>query len=250
MTYPNVSGKHAEPSITGPGDFLDNARSAGWDPGPLPVGTVFTFSPVVPARLADDARFVESRQLAPANARYFLTVDEPLVGVSCLVPGAPVMATQALNQIHLGVRRFVAIGAAGAIVESLAPGDVVVLTEAVRDEGVSHHLLPPARYAAADPELTAALAPGARRTKSWTVAIPFVMTARELETFSADGVETVEMEAAALFAVGEARGARTAAAVVISDVTTTAGRVAENWRAVTEPLFGLLDAAIAALRSA
>jgi hypothetical protein len=236
MTYPNVSGKHAEPSITGPGDFLDNARSAGWDPGPLPVGTVFTFSPVVPARLADDARFVESRQLAPANARYFLTVDEPLVGVSCLVPGAPVMATQALNQIHLGVRRFVAIGAAGAIVES----------RGARGGGG----LPPARYAAADPELTAALAPGARRTKSWTVAIPFVMTARELETFSADGVETVEMEAAALFAVGEARGARTAAAVVISDVTTTAGRVAENWRAVTEPLFGLLDAAIAALRSA
>jgi uridine phosphorylase len=81
------------------------------------------------------------------------------------------------------------------------------------------------------------------------VAIPFVMTGRELELYAADGVETVEMEAAALFAVGSARGAQTAAAVVISDVTTAAGRIAEDWRAVTEPLLRLLDDAIAAIRA-
>src|SRR4051812_7520714 len=177
MTYPNVPGKHAQPSVTGPGDFLDAARAAGWDPGPMPVGTVFTFSPIFPARLGDDTRFVERPQLAPANARYFVTIDEPVVGVSCLVPGAPVMATQMLNQIHLGVRRFAIVGTAGAIVDTLAPGVVVVATEAVRDDGVSQHLLAPGRYAVADAELTAALVPEARRCKTWTVAIPFAMTA-------------------------------------------------------------------------
>src|SRR5262249_14420007 len=116
-----VAGKYADAPITGPGDFLDNARAAGWDPGPLPVGTVFTFSPVLTARLADDVRFVENRTPAPANPRYFMTADEPLVGVSCLVPEARVMAQQMLNQIQLGVGRFIGICAAGAIVDTPRP---------------------------------------------------------------------------------------------------------------------------------
>jgi purine-nucleoside phosphorylase len=57
------------------------------------------------------------------------------------------------------------------------------------------------------------------------------------------------MEAAALFAVAAARSAQAAAAVVVADVTTSAGRVAEDWRAVTEPLFRLLDDAIEAIRA-
>jgi uridine phosphorylase len=249
MSYPNVAGKYADAPVSGPGDFLDNARAAGWDPGPLPVGTVFTFSPVLTAQLAEDVRFVENRTLAPANARYFMTVDEPLVGVSCLVPGAPVLATQMLNQIHLGVRRFIGIGTAGAIVDTLAPGDVVVITDAVRDEGVSHHLLPPARYVAADTALTAALVPDAARGKTWTVAIPFVMTSRELEEYADEGVVSVELEAAALFAVAAARRAQAASAVVITDVTTPEGRIAEDWRAAAPRLPELLDAAVAAIRS-
>lgn len=254
-TYPNVRDKYAHPSVTGPGDFLDAARAAGWDPGPLPEGVVFTYSPVITRHLDLSASFEENRSLAPSNARFFVSTDgETRIGVSCLAPGAPAMATQVQNLIHLGVRRFASIGAAGAITETLAPGQVVVLTGAVRDEGVSHHFLPPGRYAEPDATLTARLEAAVagrgqqpHRGRSWTTAVPFRMTAAEIEQYAADGVLTTEMEAAALFAVASALGASAASAVVVTDVTTAAGRIQEDWKAATEPLLVLLDAAVETL---
>jgi uridine phosphorylase len=255
-TYPNVSGKHAQPSITGPGDFLDAAMAAGWDPGPLPAGVVFTYSPVITRHLDQSEQFQEHTALAPSNARFFVTDESgERVGVSCLAPGAPAMATQLQNLIHLGVCRFASVGTAGAITDSLDPGQVVVLSAAVRDEGVSHHFLPPARYADPDPDLTdklrtAITARGLepRTGRSWTTAIPFRMTATEIEEYAADDVLTVEMEGAALFAVAGALGASAASAVVVTDVTTTAGRIREDWKAATEPLLALMDAAVEAVR--
>ena len=45
----------------------------------------------------------------------------------------------------------------------------------------------------------------------------------EVATYRAEGVRTVEMEAAALFAVGEERGVDVASAVVVSDEVTPDG---------------------------
>ena len=61
MSYPNLPDKHRFPSLHRPADFLDAARAAGWDPGPIPRGVVFTFSPLVPAHLAEHPdRFAET----------------------------------------------------------------------------------------------------------------------------------------------------------------------------------------------
>ena len=165
------------------------------------------------------------------------------------------MATQLQNLIHLGVGRFASVGTAGAITESIDPGQVVVLSAAVRDEGVSHHFLPPARYAEADPDLTerlrAAIADCGYETltgRTWTTAVPFRMTADEIEEYAADDVLTTEMEAAALFAVASVLGARAASAVVVTDVTTTAGRIREDWKAAPAPLLAVLHAAVETVR--
>lgn len=255
-TYPNVPEKHAHPSITGPGDFLDAARAAGWDPGPLPAGVVFTYSPLITRHLDQSERFEEHMALAPGNARFFVSDESGArVGVSCLAPGAPAMATQLQNLVHLGVRRFASIGTAGAIVDWIDPGQVVVLSAAVRDEGVSHHFLPAARYADADPGLTerlrAAIAERGHQPlvgRTWTTAVPFRMTAAEIEEYAADDVLTTELEAAALFAVAAALRASAASAVVVTDVTTTAGRIREDWKAAPEPLLAVLDAAVETVR--
>lgn len=75
-SYPNLAEKYRYDSVTGPGDFLDAAKVAGWDPGPLPEGVVFNFSPVITQRLDGDAeRFVENPGLAPSNSRFFMTTD-------------------------------------------------------------------------------------------------------------------------------------------------------------------------------
>ena len=55
---------------------------------------------------------------------------------------------------------------------------------------------------------------------TWTIDTPYRETIDEVRHYQADGVLTVEMEAAALFAVGVHRGVDVAAAFVISDLLT------------------------------
>lgn len=138
-------GKWGYPSVTGPGDFLEAAKAAGWDPGALPAAVLFTYSPVVTRFLAENPdRFTENPKLAPSNARFFVSADSPLIGISCLGTGAGAVGTQIQNLIYLGVRKFVSVGTAGGLVESLQAGQIVLVTSAVRDDGVSQHFLPPA----------------------------------------------------------------------------------------------------------
>ena len=88
----------------------------------------------------------------------------------------------------------------------------------------SHHYLPPAKLATAPTELTAALGAAMtaaglqfRRGVSWTIDAPYRETVAEVRHYQAEGVLCVEMEAAALFAVGQVRGLQVASAFVISD---------------------------------
>jgi uridine phosphorylase len=257
-SFPNVPGTYAEPSLYTPADFLGWARRAGWQPGPLPVGVVFTFQPFITGFLvAHPERFVESHALAPSNARVFLTGDDDaLVGVSCLNPGATTLVSQIENLMYLGdTRRFVTMGTAGALVPDLNIADTCVLTAAVRDDGISHHYLPPARYVeppgTLTDELRAALherAVAVTDRSTWTVPTPYRCTAAEMAEYVAEGVTIVEEEAAALFAVSRALGAESAAAVVVSDVARAGGFEVE-WRDPVEPLLTVLEAAIAAIRS-
>jgi uridine phosphorylase len=106
-------------------------------------------------------------------------------------------------------------------------GDLVMCDRAVRDEGVSHHYVPPARYSSPSSALTAAYAArlGAagytfRTGSTWTIDAPYRETVEELRHYRDEGVLTVEMEAAALFAVAEHRGLEVASAFVLSDLLT------------------------------
>ena len=65
------------------------------------------------------------------------------------------MLTEVL--ISLGVREFLSLGTAAGLHQEQSIGDVVALTGAVRDEGVSHHYLPPDDRVRPDGALTAAL---------------------------------------------------------------------------------------------
>ena len=151
---------------------------------------------------------------------------------------------------------MVSVGTAGSLQRDLKPGDLVLCEAAVRDEGVSHHYLPPGRLAAAPAGMTAALGAAMRRTgrqfrtgTSWSIDTPYRETLDEVRHYQAEGVLCVEMEAAALFAVAEVRGLQLASAFVISD------SLAElTWSshfgspAVTSGLIELYQAAVTALK--
>ncbi len=107
---------------------------------------------------------------------------------------------------------------------SLAPGDVVVCSSAVRDEGVSHHYAPHDVEAVPDPALTASLYRSiraanlpCRRGRAWTIDAPYRETVEEARHYQSTGVSCVEMEAAALFTVAAHREVALASAFCISD---------------------------------
>jgi uridine phosphorylase len=138
--------------------------------------------------------------------------------------GAPVAAIVLEELIAIGVERALSIGTAGALQPDLAPGEVVLCTGAVRDEGVSHHYAPSDREALPDLALTlelersiAAARLPCRRGTSWTIDTPYRETAAEARHYQAAGVLCVEMEAAALFTVASYRRTPLASAFCISD---------------------------------
>jgi uridine phosphorylase len=87
-----------------------------------------------------------------------------------------------------------------------------VIERALRDEGTSYHYLPAARYAQGDTDLTALAAKAIARTgqrtfvgASWTTDAPFRETAAAVAERQREGILTVEMEAAALYAFAQAQ---------------------------------------------
>jgi uridine phosphorylase len=127
--------------------------------------------------------------------------------------GAPLAGALLDEVIALGCRKFIACGGAGVLNREIAVGHIVVPTSAVRDEGTSYHYLPPSREVAADEPGVAAIEAvlQAHRVpyvlgKTWTTDAFYRETVGKVERRRSEGCLTVEMEAAAIFAVARFRG--------------------------------------------
>jgi len=91
----------------------------------------------------------------------------------------------------------------------------VIPTSAVRDEGVSYHYLPPSREVECCPEVVARMEEEFMKSgieyvtgKTWTTDSFYRETEQKIELRKAEGCLTVEMEAAAFFAVAKFRGVK------------------------------------------
>jgi uridine phosphorylase len=127
--------------------------------------------------------------------------------------GAPLAAAFLEELIARGCAAFVACGAAGVLVPDVALGHVIVPTSAIRDEGTSYHYLPAARTVEPAPEAVTAIVAtldhhGVPHVEgaTWTTDALYRETRDKVERRVAEGCLTVEMEAAAFFAVARFRG--------------------------------------------
>ena len=158
----------------------------------------------------------------------------------------------------MGTSAFVSVGTAGSLQRDLDIGDLVLCEAAIRDEGVSHHYLPPAKLATADAGMTAALGAALGQVgvpfqtgTSWTIDTPYRETVAEARHYQAEGVLCVEMEAAALFAVAEVRGLQVSSAFTISDsLADLAWDPQFHGPQVRAGLITLYEAAVSALEAA
>jgi uridine phosphorylase len=127
--------------------------------------------------------------------------------------GAAIAAASLEVAVALGGRKFVACGGAGVLDRSIAVGHLVVPTAAVRDEGTSYHYMPASREVTPAPEAVRAIETVLQRrkvdyllAKTWTTDAIFRETRAVTVLRRAEGCLTVEMEAAAFFAVAQFRG--------------------------------------------
>ena len=127
--------------------------------------------------------------------------------------GAPLAAALLEEVIGLGCRTFIACGGAGSLDKRVAFGYPIIPHVAVRDEGTSYHYLPPSREVSASPAGVAALEQVLEShgldylvAKTWTTDGFYRETPARIQRRRAEGCVTVEMEAAACFAVAQFRG--------------------------------------------
>jgi uridine phosphorylase len=226
MGFPRFAGKQSEEAYLTPADFVALVRAGpGLDEIGALDGVVLVYQDSLWRQVAawPDARVAEG---SPFKGLRILGRSGNRVGVvGRFGIGAPAATIVLEELVAVGVRRFVSVGTAGALQPGRAPGDLVVCTGAVRDEGVSHHYLPSDVDALPSPALTERLAaalPAHERGMTWTTDAPYRETVAELRHYRAAGVRSVDMEAAALFAVGHVRGVEVASAFCYSDLLSGA----------------------------
>jgi DeoD family purine-nucleoside phosphorylase len=133
--------------------------------------------------------------------------------------GGPSAAIVLQELIALGARRAIRVGTCGALDGNLALGDLVVAREALAADGTSRTLGAGERIAA-DRELTGALENAATLQGTTIVSTDlfYEPTPDRERAWRAAGAVAVEMEAAALFAVGARAGVPVACVLTVSNV--------------------------------
>ena len=152
-----------------------------------------------------------------------------LDGLSCgIVPrtiGGPYAVLVAEQLWAAGAKLVVGMTSAGRVSPTLPLPSIVVIDEAVRDEGTSLHYLPPsATVATPTPrfadwltqELRALRIPVSRGA-AWTTDAPYRETPEQLRAWAERGVLAVEMQAASLFAFARAREAHVGMVALVSN---------------------------------
>lgn len=125
----------------------------------------------------------------------------------CGAPGAAVT----LEELHaMGCKKFIICGGAGALTKDSKVGEIIIPVSAVRDEGTSYHYLEPSREVECHKETVEIVISSLKQMgipfttgKTWTNDAIYRETPDMIELRRNEGCITVEMEAAAFFAVSQ-----------------------------------------------
>lgn len=133
-------------------------------------------------------------------------------GIIGRVVGAPFAVLVAEELFASGCKLLISITSAGQILPIGRPPYIILIEKALRDEGTSYHYQPPSRYC----HLHSALREMVHNTwvhtfvplhvgASWTTDAPFRETETAIAACREMGISAVEMEAAALYALAQAK---------------------------------------------
>ncbi len=154
-----------------------------------------------------------------------VTLDDLVCGIVPRTIGGPYAVLVAEQLWTAGAQLIVGITSAGRVSPTLPLPSIVLVEDAVRDEGTSlHYLAPSSTVATPMPDIVDRLARELSTVSShvcrgrvWTTDAPYRETAEQLRFWSDQGVLAVEMQAASLFAFAHARRARAAMVALVSN---------------------------------
>jgi uridine phosphorylase len=224
MQFPNFSNKQANPSLLNAADIVSYRRHLGRMPDvPNLEGVLLCLERGMPRHM----RWKIPVQAAGSMNGDLYAVKKTKNRVAVMTGfggGSPMVVELAEEFIAMGARRLVLMTWGGALQPDLKAGDIVVCDQAIRDDGASHHYLASEKYIAAGGEMVNSLVRSIGKRGSpcltgatWTTDAPYRETLEEVRQYQSEGVKTVEMESAGLFAVGQVRGVQTASVVVVMD---------------------------------
>lgn len=251
MPFPNYPKKEQGKALLTGADIIEFRRKVGKFPKTkAPDSVLLCLETSLPRRMRRQYPYKKVGRFV--GDMLILKKMEGKVGVMVnFGGGSPIVVGLAEELIAWGVKKLVLITWAGGLQPDLKEGDIVVCDRAIRDEGTSYHYLSPAKWIAPDVKLTNNLDNALREKKrdlfvgsTWTTDAPYRETRAEVIKYQEEGVLTAEMEAAALFALGQVRKIDTAAAFVVGDMLATG--IWQPWEDIPKinRAFNLLYAAI------
>jgi uridine phosphorylase len=223
-----------------------------------PVAVLCFFNELLDQLAADGVLEVkyELRSEIGRNPVYEFLTDEGPVSVMHPGVGAPLAAGFVEELSALGVTTLVACGGAGALVDTLDLGHVMVVASALRDEGTSFHYAPASRIIDADPLGVRVLGEVLDEHeiehfvgRTWTTDAFFRETRSRVNRRIAEHCSVVDMESSAFIAVAKYRGLRFAQLLYAADSLAGEEWDSRSWthaRSIREELFRV--SAVAALR--
>ncbi|MFW5659343.1 MAG: nucleoside phosphorylase [Bacteroidota bacterium] len=146
---------------------------------------------------------------------YAFELEGQQVGIIPRAVGAAYAVLVAEQLFVSGCQLLISITSAGIVREPDFSQSFVLITEAVRDEGTSYHYLPADAPAALKPSLFQKLIKAVSEqasyelmyapAKAWTTDAPYRETQQVIDAMATIDVTCVEMESAALYALGIAK---------------------------------------------
>lgn len=223
MSFPNYPNKHKLDSLLTAEELVAYRSRLGRMPRVKPEGVLFCLERGMPRRMR--WRIPVERAGAMNADVYAVKKTKGRVAVlTSFGGGSPMVMELAEELAVMGAQKMILMTWGGILQNDLQPGDIVVCNRAIRDEGASHHYLPPAKHVDANGFLVNELVDAIRKRDArcvvgttWTTDAPYRETREEVMCYQAEGVKTVEMESAGLFTVGQVRAVQTASVVIGMD---------------------------------
>ena len=142
--FPTIADKYKYPALMTAKQFLERFKIKGQYPTHAAPTTLI---------ICCDDLFLEAILRKNPNQQcdgcfpevHFLT-DQPSAAIAKFGWTSPLNALKLDMAIAWGVKQVIFIGTCCGLQENVALGDLLVCQKAIRDEGVSHHYLPPSPF--------------------------------------------------------------------------------------------------------